>query len=245
LCVKDEGQYIKEWLEYYLMQGVNHFYIYNNNGTDNTKEIIDSYIQKGLVTWHDYPGRRQQENIYNHAVHHYKNETRWMGFIDIDEFIVPLKHPSITEFLTSFEECSQISIPWVMYGSGGHIQKPDGLVIESYKKHQKGFTPIVKSIVNPRAVVYVQVHFHLVFGLSVDEKKNLFYKVPNITSADLICCNHYFTKSYEEFCAKRKRGRAITCSPFTSDFFEHTNYNDIEDDIMDKYVDLIKKRMQQ
>ena len=55
-CCKDEGDYIQEWVEYYLLQGVEHFYLYNNNGTDNSKELLKPYIDAGLITWIDWPG---------------------------------------------------------------------------------------------------------------------------------------------------------------------------------------------
>ena len=33
--MKDEGSYIKEWLDYHLLAGVNHFFIYDNESEDN------------------------------------------------------------------------------------------------------------------------------------------------------------------------------------------------------------------
>ena len=32
---KDEGRYLREWLDYHLLAGVEHFYLYNNDSADN------------------------------------------------------------------------------------------------------------------------------------------------------------------------------------------------------------------
>ncbi|MBR7025230.1 MAG: glycosyltransferase family 2 protein, partial [Selenomonadaceae bacterium] len=37
---KNEGHYLKEWLDYHLFAGVEHFYLYNNNSTDNYEEVL-------------------------------------------------------------------------------------------------------------------------------------------------------------------------------------------------------------
>ena len=45
---KNEGHYLKEWLDYHLLAGVEHFYLYNNDSTDNYKEVLAPYIEKIL-----------------------------------------------------------------------------------------------------------------------------------------------------------------------------------------------------
>ena len=38
--MKNEKPYLKEWLEYHLMQGVEHFYLCDNDSTDGSKEYL-------------------------------------------------------------------------------------------------------------------------------------------------------------------------------------------------------------
>jgi len=45
--VKNESEYIKEWLEYHMLVGVDKFVIYDNNSDDNLKEILQPYINSG------------------------------------------------------------------------------------------------------------------------------------------------------------------------------------------------------
>lgn len=241
MCVKDEAEYIREWIEYYLLQGVDHFYIYNNNGTDNTEEIIKPYIDKGIVTWREYPGLGKQAHIYNDAVDNYKNETQWMGFIDIDEFIVPHKHETLATALKEYEKYSQLLLHWVFYGSSGHKEKTNGLVIERFTKHQKGVNHHTKSIINPRAILYADVHASEVMGDTVNEKKELVYKKSEPT-AEILQINHYVIKSFEEFSNKKNKGRTdIKSIELNNQFFQKHDYNDVEDEqLMSGYVQKIK-----
>lgn len=243
MCVKDEGDYLLEWLEYYLLQGVDHFYIYNNNGTDNSKEIIKSYIDKGIVTWTEYPGLKMQAPIYNDAVNRYKNQTRWMGFIDVDEFIVPLKHRTLAEALKDYEDYSQVLMHWVCYGNSGHKYKTEGLVIERFTKHEAGISKSTKAIVNPRAVLWADVHAHEVLGDTVNEYKQKLYKKSKPT-ADIFQINHYIVKSEEEFLNKKKKGRT-NLKGFEEEYYaSNAPLNVVEDaTLMKDYVHKIKKRL--
>ena len=38
--IKNETPYLQEWLDYHLLAGVNHFYIYDNQDDDEQKKII-------------------------------------------------------------------------------------------------------------------------------------------------------------------------------------------------------------
>lgn len=48
---KNEGPYIREWIEYHRLLGVTKFYFYDNESEDQTKEILKSYIQSNLVSY--------------------------------------------------------------------------------------------------------------------------------------------------------------------------------------------------
>ena len=57
---KNEAPYLKEWIEFNRIVGVEHFYLYNNNSEDNYEEIIAPYIKKGLVTLVQWPKSQAQ-----------------------------------------------------------------------------------------------------------------------------------------------------------------------------------------
>ena len=97
--LKNEGHYLKEWLDYHLLAGVNHFYLYDNDSTDDSAEIIKPYMEAGLVDYFFMPGKVMQLVAYNDAVKKFKFQCRYMAFIDLDEFIFPRKRQSISEIV--------------------------------------------------------------------------------------------------------------------------------------------------
>lgn len=244
LTVKDESPYLVEFIEYYKLLGVDHFYIYNNNGTDNTPEILAPYIKSGLVTYQDFPGEKMQRIIYNHAIENYRMETRWMAIIDVDEFIVPLKDKNIPKFLRKYRKYPQVCIHWLLYGSAGHKTKTDGLVIERFNKHSASGNPHVKSIVNPRAVIKAVIHFHSVLGQSVNANfEEVTGPLDERAPIDKIRMNHYVIKSLEEYTNKQKRGRASgSKDDLNMGFFNCHDQNDVTDDYMQKYAKKISKK---
>src|SRR5579863_9708088 len=87
---KDEARDLLEWLAYHTMIGVDQFFLYDNGSSDGGSDLVrrSSFARHVMVTnWPDRPG---QLSAYNHfRVHHVASFT-WVGFIDIDEFIMPL-----------------------------------------------------------------------------------------------------------------------------------------------------------
>jgi hypothetical protein len=52
---KNQRRWLREWLEFYLMMGVDHFIIYDNNSTDLPLEILQGYIDREQVTYIPWP----------------------------------------------------------------------------------------------------------------------------------------------------------------------------------------------
>ena len=87
--LKCEAPYLKEWLDYHLLAGVDHFYLYDNDSPDNQREVAAPYVKAGLVDYISLPGKAMQLVAYNDAVKRFKFHCRYMAFIDLDEFIFP------------------------------------------------------------------------------------------------------------------------------------------------------------
>ena len=63
--LKNEAPYIKEWIDYHLLAGVDHFYLYDNESEDNLKEILQPYIDINIVDYEFFPGKCAQMLVYN------------------------------------------------------------------------------------------------------------------------------------------------------------------------------------
>ena len=245
--MKDEGPYLKEWLDFHILVGVTKFYLYDNGSTDNTTEILKPYIKSGIVEYTFWPGKAMQRPAYHDIINKHSFDTRWLALIDLDEFLVPVVHDTIPEFLHSIKRnFSQLVVTWVIYGSSGHIHKPDGLVMENFK-HRAKKTWGVKSIVNPRMLVeYRTLHVNFIAGWTIDNNgKRLGYI--NQTYApppyNLLRLNHYYTKSYDEYIARLNRGSATTqttASYRNAEKFKEYDRNEIYDDVTDRFVKKMK-----
>ena len=234
---KNEGPYFVEWIEWHRRQGVEKFYIYDNESTDGTKELLEPFVRSGLVEYRYWPGRRRQLPAYDDCLERHRLSARWIAFIDLDEFIVPVKDGSIPEFLRRFEGVPVVEINWLIYGSGGAKSKTAGTVMQRFKRHSVPSHYLnrhVKSIVDPRRV-YGMIGCHeaaRISGHAADShgeriRKNFRDREP---LQDVIRINHYAVKSYEEFLGKQARGRARGNGIRTLEYFNQYDLNDIEDE---------------
>lgn len=138
VCImKNEGKYIKEWLDYYILQGVNRFYIYDNESNDDTKSILQPYIDAGLIGYNYFPGRARQLDAYNSAIKNYKYDCKYMMIVDVDEFVVQENsavsiYDTIVDIMKKNKRAGGIAVNWRVYGSSGFLTKPDGYVNSNF-----------------------------------------------------------------------------------------------------------------
>lgn len=237
VIAKDEGQYFKEWLDWHIEKGVEKFYVYDNESTDNTREVLQPYIEKGIVDYTYFPGYRMQLAAYDDCLKKHRFDTRWLAVIDMDEFIVPVKNKTIPEFLKPLEDFPVVELNWLVYGSSGQKERLPGTMMERFRRHSEPTHPVnghVKPIMNPRRV-YVMIGSHeaaRINGKAVDShgekiKVNWRKRPPQ---HDVIKINHYAVRSYEEFQDKRGRGRASGPTSGLDDaYFNYFDLNDIEE----------------
>ncbi len=233
---KNEGTYFKEWIEWHSALGVQKFYIYNNESTDDTRLFLHPYIESGLVEYHDIVGKRKQTEAYNDCLMRYRYHSRWIAFIDLDEFIVPIKNKTIPEFLRDFEGFSSVEINWLCYGSGGAKTREPGGVMQRFRSHSYPDCELnrhVKSIVNPqKALNFISSHYPtLLSGFAVDTncapvRKYFTQRSPLL---DKIRINHYAVKSYEEFLEKKARGRGMSLSQRGLEYFTNFDRNEVDE----------------
>ena len=77
LIAKNEATYIKEWLDFHIKQGVTNFIIYDNESTDNFREVLSPYIEKGIVIYNVIKGKCRQIDAYNMALNKYRKHFKY------------------------------------------------------------------------------------------------------------------------------------------------------------------------
>ena len=132
--MKNEGPYLKEWIEFHKLVGVQKFYLYDNDSNDDTRQILDEYIKDGTVDYTFFPGQKMQLPAYNDCIEKHKNETKWLAVIDLDEYIVPTKEDSILPLLNEQnDKVAQIIIPRLVFSMGCHEHNVAGRTVSMLK----------------------------------------------------------------------------------------------------------------
>ena len=116
IIIKNEQTYIQEWIEHYLYQGVQHFFIIDNGSTDNTLQILKKY--NNITIFHDtrkYPDK--QPNMYTDNILPYiKKYVKWNILVDADELIFANHNVTIVDYLKTIpDEIHQIYVIWKMF----------------------------------------------------------------------------------------------------------------------------------
>jgi len=241
LCtiIKNE-RYLEEFIIYYKVIGVEHFYIYDNESTPSIKERLNKPYFNDCCTIIDFPGKVKQPEAYTHCLQNYGKETTWLIFVDGDEFILPKKHNNLIEFLNEYNDAHAIGINWVFFGSSYHDKKQDGFLIDKYRFCSKEQNNHIKTILKPEYTDnYVDPHYFKIKDPNkyIDCKRNIITSAFNTNlTTDIIQINHYYGKSVEEQLEKQDRG---TPDRIVSGFKPHlhdVNNDIIDDTIANKYL---------
>jgi len=216
-----EDPYIKEWLEFHIKVGVDHFYLYDNGCSKESQALLKPYVDRRLVTYHQWPDSMSKTHIqreaYRHCLKNYGHKCFWMAFIDVDEFLFSrVREHQLNKLLSHYNHnlVTQIEVPRYNYGNSNHVQRPTGGVLVNYLMREKNPSNI-KSIVNPGNLNVS------VLTNSVHRFNNLFRQgsVMNATKSVIpFRINHYITKSTQEYLArntwwKRRRKQGARFNP--------------------------------
>ena len=140
---QNEADYLEEWIEHHIKYGVERFYLYNNNSTDDYQKVLKPYIKSGVVKLIPWPSKKKtndwenfsfttQTGAYNHAIEICKHRSKWLALIDIDEYIIPVIDSTITECLEKrFNQVSGLNVNWQCYGTSNVEKAPYGQMTQT------------------------------------------------------------------------------------------------------------------
>jgi glycosyl transferase family 92 len=200
----NEAPYLAEWLEFHLLAGVERFFLYDHESTDSSRDVLAPYVEDGTVVVHDWPVYPGQVEAFEDCAQRHRADSRWIAFIDIDEFLFSPARRPLLEVLRAFEPWPGVLVNRPTYGSSGHDHKPTGLTIESYLL-RSGFTRrnrVAKSIAQPEYLDRCLGGHYWTYtdGHAVDEKKRPAPSARGLsTTFSVLRLNHYFTRSRSEY----------------------------------------------
>lgn len=217
LIFRNEAQFLREWIEYYLLIGVDHFYLYNNLSDDNYLEVLQPYIDNGTVTLTEWPYEYTQVEAYNDCYRRFRNDAHWIGYIDADEFINLRRDNSIKALLHSFRRYPSLTLHWRDFGTSGHTEyQPGELVTERYTAAWPWLCHLGKAFINNDydfCRIWIHEHWARYLGMRLypvaDNKLPVPY-APTLWRHGIgrrAYINHYFSRSYDWYIYKDfKRG---------------------------------------
>lgn len=258
---KNEAPWLKEWIVYHHdILGVEHFYLYNNDSSDDYKTVLQPFIDQGiveLIEWdsadetHRYPGIELPVSWYYYQIGAY-NEclkkralglAKWVAVIDIDEFIVPVK--GVRSFYAALKEaegrkkgCMKFS--WRMFGTSQVWDlAPGELLTEKliYRGTDENFSHNwAKCMYRPEAIPFCHIHDAgtLIDGVYYPGKLKPPFRFKH-AKPDAIRIHHYWSRT-EKVCLE-KRG---TKEPYSE---KGESYNLVRDETMHQYLPALKEAM--
>ena len=262
---RDLAEYLREWIEFHRLVGVERFFLYDNESTDDHEQVLAPYVERGIVEVHEWPSPPSVErgvpwaiiDAFNDCIERHRDDSRWIGFIDVDEFLFSPNGQPVPEVLAEYEEFSGLEVSRLDFGPSGHRTKPTGMVIESYDLRRSYVIPKkdwehVKSIVDPSRTSHAfNAHgFFYTEGYAVNENRERALEKPPgrrifpLTSRLRI--NHYITKSEEEYLRKGRQWAAAGAPWPDGDrqgFFEHMSGE--RDETIKMYVPALREALAQ
>ena len=185
---KNESHILREWINHYLNQGVQKFFLIDNGSTDNYYSIIEPFIikKKIFLVRDDKP--HSQIELYNKYFLNICKRYKWAIICDLDEFIYARigfkKITGYLQYINNYKHISQIFIPWKVFGSNEYntLDKPQPKsVIKSFtkrldynryrpfeevllKKEREIFT-YTKCIIKTKFLLKFDIHQHIMIPL--------------------------------------------------------------------------------
>lgn len=184
---KNEATILKEWIDYYLQQGFDHFYLIDNGSTDNFLEILSPYINSNHVTLYSLPIPYQRVNNYNNIFNSIKDHTEWLVVCDVDDYWYTPTN-SVRDFINEADKQSWDVIVCYsnIFGSLDTIQ-PESMLKTDFNILNTGGMRI-KSIARSSVIETIQVEQHLLKSQAIIKFEQ-----------NKICVNNYRETSLERF----------------------------------------------
>lgn len=180
LCciVKNENDYLNEYVNYYHDLGFDKIFIYDNNDIngENPNDIIGKYNFVEII---NYRGQSVVQNkAYMECAKTHKDEFQWMAFFDADELLELFKYKNIKEYLMDpiFSNFDTILINWCNFNDNdllGNENNYDRNLFNRFKQCSTELTyqyGMVKSIINLNKIIPI-------------------FNTPHLPANCINCCN--------------------------------------------------------
>ncbi|EBA05338.1 hypothetical protein RB2150_14651 [Rhodobacteraceae bacterium HTCC2150] len=148
-CVRNEGQFILEWVAYHKAIGFDDVVIVSNACTDGSDALLNCLADMGEITHfsQDVPtGKAPQTHAFAKLLTDGSlAQYDWVLHIDADEFLeVTCGNGDVASLLENLPEADAVAILWQLMGDNGLTEWDGGFVIPAFTKGQAAPQPRVQ-----------------------------------------------------------------------------------------------------
>lgn len=247
--IKDEQRYLKEWLDYHFAQGFDHIYLIEDFTSSDHTEFLKPWGDKvslyrcdrdlGIL---DEPKSRtpwRQVWIYNQFFKKFPEERQdnWCMFLDIDEFFEMSEGMTLDLIIEDLKRQDRKNIFFALrnFNSDHRIFEPSIPMKEAYthwEYNEHGF--LCKTLIDvtePYNFVCIQRGYPVIVQAGKDRNN------APIVEKKTAWINHYFTKSWEGWLIRMRRGSQDPFLRTITQFFDLYNKDMmcVKDYLMDEF----------
>lgn len=201
--IKDEHDYIEEWVEYNHSIGVERIYLIEDYNSRSHSDILSKYDYVELHKIEDIIDRNEEEllraGVYKQKIIYsifrrlWWKDNEWMMFIDPDEYI-ELEKNDLDLLLSKANSYPAITLHWKIMTASGHLYHPNNgnkySIVDTY-------TESIPSNVTKLILNCSSSYWNI---LTVENFKHCPHRMENIKTFDRgVVLRHYLYKSFEEW----------------------------------------------
>lgn len=248
---RNEAPYLREWIEFHRIVGVERFHLYQNRSDDEWHAVLQPFINEGVVEVNDWPKEPPcQMEAYQHFIDTHKGSPAWVAFLDCDEFLFSPCYETVPDVLGQMApQWGAVGVNWLCFGASGHEQHASAPVIERFTfRRADDFGPHVhiKSIVRMDRVISAGPdphHFQVQGGTWSESGEQVSGPFTSRPSHRLLRINHYHTKSRQEFIQRIALGKADGAPPRSPIEFDDYQAMEVDDRTAWRFLPVLKPRL--
>ncbi len=156
---RNESGALREWLEHYRFFGADNFCLIDNNSSDDYRSVIESYRYTGQVSLFSCKRDGYQVGAYMELLPELREKAEWIGVFDLDEFAYPPRQSSFISVLGEFDDTATVLVPWLSFGSNGHVEQPPSIIRGFTRRGDAGCSrAFLKAFSRPKFVDLLSQH---------------------------------------------------------------------------------------
>lgn len=156
---RNESSALCEWVEHYQSLSADNFYLIDNNSDDGGRRLLERYRTSSRINLFTCARDAYQVGAYMELLPRLRGNSEWIGVFDLDEFVYPPNGVDLRQSLSAFDDAAAVLVPWLSFGSNGHVEQPRSIVQSFTRRGDAGCSrAFLKAFTRPECVDLLSQH---------------------------------------------------------------------------------------